>query len=123
MTTTTTKEKRIAAFFDFDKTIIAVDSAGKEATIILAKQYLDRWLVVVGLVLCTLIDPLVERDWLSTELLNWIYYFCCYRNMPVTALKQHAQDLYRATIRPSIYPQILELLQDHQQQRRRKQGP
>lgn len=118
--TATTKDtqnhERIAAFFDFDKTIIGVDSAGKEATTILAKHYLDRWLVVLGLVLCTLVEPLVERNWLSTELLNWIYYFCCYRGMSVATLQQHAQDLYRASIRSSIYPEILDLLQKHQQQ-------
>ncbi|KAL3928121.1 MAG: hypothetical protein SGBAC_012782 [Bacillariaceae sp.] len=108
------KEARIAAFFDFDKTIIAVDSAGKEATTVLAKLYQHHFLVLAGLILCTLINPLVEKNWVNTETLNLVYYFCCYRNFPVIELQAHAHDLYQRLLKPAVYQEILEKLQEHQ---------
>mmetsp|Transcript_33942 Transcript_33942/g.82353 ORF Transcript_33942/g.82353 Transcript_33942/m.82353 type:complete len:184 (-) Transcript_33942:39-590(-) len=107
------EDERIAAFFDFDKTIIAVDSAGKEATTVLAKLYQHHFLVLVGLVLCVLLDPLVEKNWVTTETLNLIYCFFCYRNFSVTKLSGHAQDLYETLLKPAIYKEILHKLQEH----------
>jgi FMN phosphatase YigB (HAD superfamily) len=42
-------KKRIAAFFDFDKTLIEVDSASKEATTIIAEKYQNNVFSDIGL--------------------------------------------------------------------------
>ncbi|CAJ1968022.1 unnamed protein product [Cylindrotheca closterium] len=109
--------RRIAAFFDFDKTLIALDSAGKEATTVLATKY-DAYhhypLLWTGLIVCTLLNPLVERNYMQTETLNLIYYYCCYRNLSVNELQGHAQDLYLRLLKPAVYQEILNEMQEHQ---------
>jgi HAD superfamily hydrolase (TIGR01490 family) len=105
-------KKRIAAFFDFDKTLIAVDSANKEATTIIAEKYLNNVFSIIGLLLATLLNPLVERNWLSTEWVNIVYCFC-YRNVLMDELKTHSQQLYTSLLRKTIYPEMLEILNGH----------
>jgi HAD superfamily hydrolase (TIGR01490 family) len=105
-------KKRIAAFFDFDKTLIAVDSASKEATTIIAGKYQNNAFSIIGLLLATLLNPLVERNWLSTESVN-IVYCVCYRNVRMDELKTHSQQLYTSLLRKTIYPEMLDILNGH----------
>jgi putative phosphoserine phosphatase/1-acylglycerol-3-phosphate O-acyltransferase len=104
--------KRIAAFFDFDKTLIAVDSSSKEAATIIAEKCQNNVFSIIGLLLATIMNPWVERNWLSTESVNIVYCFS-YRNVLMDELKTHSQQLYTSLLRKTIYPEMLEILNGH----------
>jgi HAD superfamily hydrolase (TIGR01490 family) len=103
-----------AAFFDFDKTLLAVDSLETEVYVILSEtwekgEYLRFFYLVVGMALYI---PAYEIGIINPLRINMKAYKS-YRGIAMTKLESDSQRLYEQTLRPKLYPQILQILKNH----------
>mmetsp|Transcript_22670 Transcript_22670/g.33471 ORF Transcript_22670/g.33471 Transcript_22670/m.33471 type:complete len:233 (-) Transcript_22670:81-779(-) len=103
-----------AAFFDFDKTLLAVDSLETEARMILTEnwdngEYLRFFHMVLGMAFYI---PAYEIGLISPQQIN-LKAYKSYKGLAMERLDNDSQRLYEQTLRPKLYPKILQILQDH----------
>jgi len=109
----------VAAFFDFDKTILSTDCAGKEAEEFWDLSFNEKqwWLYIkltfFALVIFRLYAMHVIID---GEGINKWYYWLCYDGMLYEDLKQNAKRLYQDRLKYKLYPDILKLMSWHHRQ-------
>jgi HAD superfamily hydrolase (TIGR01490 family) len=117
--TNNNNNNNIAAFFDFDKTILSTDCAGKEAEEFWDKSYAEQqyWLYAKLTFFAVVIFKLYSINlWVDGEGINRWYYYLCYSGMLYKDLQTNAQRLYDARLRHKLYPEILKLMQYHHDQ-------
>lgn len=103
-----------AAFFDFDKTLLAVDSLEAEARMILAEnwgqgEYLRFFQMVLAMALYV---PAYEIGLIPPQQIN-LKAYQTYKGLAMEKLDHDSQRLYQLTLRPKLYPKILQILKDH----------
>ena len=110
------KKRHVAAFFDFDKTIVSVDSQEMEAISLLKNP--KSWPTIhypLRLLNAAMHGVLVKYNLMDPEKCN----DCCfgtYQGFPLKYLVAHAESFYRRTLQPKLYPEILELVEKHKKQ-------
>jgi len=110
----------IAAFFDFDKTILSKDSKERECLSLLRQVYprnygVPRW-YPFRLIPMTVADRL--KKWnveVRQETMNRIY-LATYKGIPMTLLQEHSQHLYQSQLKQLLFPDMLEKMLWHHQQ-------
>jgi len=110
-------KKAVAAFFDFDKTLIAKDSCSIEAEkVILLRSNWTNISSILSLMFCVFLDPFVNRNWIfSTEFLNKVY-FNSYAGYSIEKLQSSANKLYKSSIKPELYQDMLDIMNNHKKQ-------
>ena len=103
--------KNIAAFFDFDETLLDIESSR------LGFNYLwQRRLVSFGFILKVLtLSYFFKRHWISDEKMAGIL-LKFYRNRRLDDFQQGASDFYREHLKPHLAPNILALAISHRRQ-------
>lgn len=107
---------RVAAFFDFDKTILATDSLSKEALVLWEMSRKQRdWVLYLKLYFVFLfVVPLYQCGLVGGCSINRIYIGLIYRGLPVQRLHDIAKELYQSRLRHQLYPKMIELVRQHQ---------
>jgi len=106
-------EKKTAAFFDVDGTLIHGDSQAMEAGFILkkTKPSLAYW----AKILLTLLSVQLSRmGWISQIAQNKVY-LKTYRGRTRQWLEKNAQDLFRQEIEKKLIPKSMSLIHKHRQ--------
>ncbi len=105
----------MAAFFDFDKTLLATDSAGKEAEELWEEAWsVGRYLLYWKFwMLVLVVIPLYEMGWISPPAVNRIFISSIYTNMDLTTLEHRARALYRDRLKGRLYPEMVRKMADH----------
>jgi HAD superfamily hydrolase (TIGR01490 family) len=109
---------RPAAFFDFDNTILATDSQGKEAECFWeaswkqGKYWMFLKLAWFAFFWCTL------YNWgiVGGETINRVYIFLVYRGMLMKELEENGRILYQSVLRSTIYQKMIQIMRDHHEQ-------
>ncbi|CAB9504052.1 Putative hydrolase [Seminavis robusta] len=101
-----------AAFFDFDKTLVAKDSQLLEGQDVLLARHLTNPCVIAGLLGCFMLEPIVNRGWANADLLGRMY-LSSYRGIRHTSLIESARWLYHKRIKLMVYREMIEILNDH----------
>jgi len=106
---------RIAAFFDFDKTLLATDCLSKEAFSLwnISWEKKNYVLFIKIYFIFTVIVPLYHAGLVSGSGINRIYIWLVYRGMRIQKLQEHGQQLYLSQLRKQLYPQMIQLMKDH----------
>ncbi len=104
------KHKSIGAFFDFDKTLLMVESPK------LGIRYLwDAGMISFAYVMKILFaNFFYERNFISDETMAKLL-LSFYRNKELKTFESGAQDYYRDIIRPHLAPNILKRLHRHRE--------
>ena len=104
-------DKPIAAFFDFDKTLLDIESSR------LGIQYLrELGMVSIGFVLKVMVaNFLYARHWLSDEQMASVL-LKIYRGRRLADFRAGAADFYTSVLKPHLAPRILKRLRWHQSQ-------
>lgn len=101
--------RQIGAFFDFDKTLIDVESGRVGFKYLYAiKEIRLSFLLKVAIV-----NFLYERDWISDVRMARIM-LTFYRNRDIRPLEDGAEDFYHRYLKPHIAPRILDRVREHQ---------
>jgi putative phosphoserine phosphatase/1-acylglycerol-3-phosphate O-acyltransferase len=102
-------EGRIGAFFDFDKTLIDVESG----RIGFKYLYEIKEIRLLFLLKVALTNFLYERDWISdTQMARIMLTF--YKNRDIKPLEDGSDAFYQTYLKPHIAPNILKRVREHQ---------
>jgi HAD superfamily hydrolase (TIGR01490 family) len=105
------KEGRIAAFFDFDKTLVEVESARMGL-----KALWDKGMMPFGYVIKLLAANLFyKRHWLSEERMGLIA-LSFYKNKRLADFQQYGAEFYHKYLKPHLAPRMLERVNFHKSQ-------
>jgi len=105
----TNQNTQIGAFFDFDKTLIDVESG----RVGFKYLYEIKEISLSFLLKVAVTNFFYERDWISdTQMARIMLTF--YRNRDIKPLEDGAEEFYHAYLKPHIAPRILERVQEHQ---------
>lgn len=102
------KDDAIAAFFDFDKTLLEVESGHmgirmlRERRMLPLGYFLKVWAANV----------LYQRQWLSEAGMARVL-LTYYRRRRLATFEASAEDFYRTCLNPHLAPRMLERLEDH----------
>ena len=109
-TNTLNDSKQIGAFFDFDKTLIAVESGRVGFKYLYAiKEIRLPFLLKVAVT-----NFLYERDWISdTQMARIMLTF--YKDRDIRPLEDGAEEFYHTYLKPHIAPNILKRVREHQE--------
>ena len=101
--------KQIGAFFDFDKTLIDVESG----RVGFKYLYEIKEIRLPFLLKVAVTNFFYERDWITdTQMARIMLTF--YRNRDIRPLEDGAEDFYHAYLKPHIAPRILKRVHEHQ---------
>ena len=102
--------RQIGAFFDFDKTLIAVESGRVGFKYLYAiKEIRLPFLLKVAVT-----NFFYERDWISdTQMARIMLTF--YKNRDIRPLEDGAEEFYHTYLKPHIAPNILKRFREHQE--------
>jgi HAD superfamily hydrolase (TIGR01490 family) len=104
-------EGKVAAFFDFDNTLLAADSAALGF-----RAMWDQKLVSAGFLLkLILANQLFKRDLLSAERIA-VMCLRYYRGRNLQYYIDSAGDFYRQWLRPALSPAVVAKVEEHRQQ-------
>ena len=108
-TNPTNSGKQIGAFFDFDKTLIDVESGRVGFKYLYAiKEIRLPFLLKVAVT-----NFFYEQDWISdTQMARIMLTF--YRNRDIRPLEDGAEEFYHTYLKPHIAPKILKRVREHQ---------
>jgi HAD superfamily hydrolase (TIGR01490 family) len=101
--------KQIGAFFDFDKTLIEVESG----RVGFKYLYEIREIRLSFLLKVAMTNFFYERNWISDVTMARIM-LTFYKNRDIRPLEEGADEFYHAYLKPHIAPNILERVQKHQ---------
>lgn len=103
--------RRPAAFFDFDKTLLDTESSR------LGIRYMrERRLISLGFVFKVIVaNFLYGRQWLTDEQITTIL-IKLYRHRKLADFRAGADDFYTSCLKPRLAPRVLERLHWHQNQ-------
>jgi len=105
----TNTSKQIGAFFDFDKTLIDVESG----RIGFKYLYKIKEIRLSFLLKVAITNFFYERDWISdTQMARIMLTF--YKNRDIRPLEDGAEEFYHAYLKPHIAPNIIERVRKHQ---------
>lgn len=104
-------EKRIAAFFDFDNTFLAKDSAVIGIKYLLKKGDISLWFVL-GIILRSI---LFKLNLYSAERISR-YALRFYKNRDISEYMKQAEIYYKEMLKPHISPAIRDRLEEHRKQ-------
>ncbi len=106
-----TLSKPVAAFFDFDETLLQVESGR------LGMQWLwDRRLVPIGYILKIIVAAFFYRQHLLSEERMVKLLLTYYKNKRLVVFQKGATDFYQAYLKPYLAPAIVARVQDHKTQ-------
>ena len=102
---------RTAAFFDFDETLLAIDSSSIGFKVLKAGGYLTRWFMVkmAGIFLLRKLG-LVDEEGLARVFLGF------YKGRQLQPFIDSADNFYSEYLQPNLAPKVLEKLRWHQAQ-------
>ncbi len=107
----TTSPNQVAAFFDFDETLLQVESGR------LGIQWLwDRRLMPIGYVLKILVCAFFYRQGLLSEERMVKILLTYYKNKRLVDFQKGATEFYQAYLKPCLAPAIVTRVQDHKTQ-------
>jgi len=100
--------KRIAAFFDFDKTLLTVESAKP------GLRYLyERKEITLGFVLSIMLANLFyQRHFISEEKMGALM-LGLYRGRPLQKFEMHTHEFYNECMKPLLAKNIVSCVEDH----------
>ena len=105
----TNSDKQIGAFFDFDKTLIEVESG----RIGFKYLYEIKEIRLSFLLKVAITNFFYERDWISdTQMARIMLTF--YKNRDIRPLEDGAEEFYHTYLKPHIASNILERVREHQ---------
>ena len=105
----TNSDKQIGAFFDFDKTLIDVESG----RVGFKYLYEIKEIRLSFLLKVAIINFFYERDWISdTQMARVMLTF--YKNRDIRPLEDGAEEFYHTYLKPHIAPKILKRVREHQ---------
>ncbi len=109
-TNTLNDSKQIGAFFDFDKTLIDVESGRVGFKYLYAiKEIRLPFLLKVAVT-----NFFYEHDWISdTQMARIMLTF--YRNRDISPLEDGSEEFYHTYLKPHIAPKILKRVREHQE--------
>jgi HAD superfamily hydrolase (TIGR01490 family) len=101
--------KQTGAFFDFDKTLIDVESG----RVGFKYLYKIKEIRLFFLLKVAVTNFFYERDWISdTQMARIMLTF--YRNRDIGPLQDGAEEFYHTYLKPHLAPRILERVREHQ---------
>jgi putative phosphoserine phosphatase / 1-acylglycerol-3-phosphate O-acyltransferase len=101
--------KRIGAFFDFDKTLIEVESG----RVGFRYLYQIKQISLPFLLKVAVTNFFYQRDWISDTVMSRIM-LTFYKNRDINPLVEGAEEFYRTYLKPRIAPGIFRRVRDHQ---------
>ncbi|MCF6237470.1 MAG: HAD-IB family hydrolase [Candidatus Marinimicrobia bacterium] len=102
---------KIAAFFDFDETLLAIDSASVGFRVLREQGYLKRsFMLKMMLVLFLRKIGMVNEQIMAKAFLSF------YRGRSLQPFADSAEDFYSEFLQPNLAPQVVEKLKWHQEQ-------
>jgi len=104
-------KSRIAAFYDYDKTMIAKDSMSVECTEILIPNFGNTLYYIAMLGWVLLLDLLHISRFFPD--FGCRQYFGLYRGLSLQALERLYEQVYETHIRPLVFEEMIQNLEDH----------
>lgn len=106
---------RPAAFFDFDKTILATDSQGKEIESLWHDSWRQGryWLFVKITWFALFWCKLYEWGCIGGLTIIKAYISLVYRGMLLKDLEENGERLYRSVLREKLFRRIMDTMKDH----------
>ena len=106
----TTSGRQVGAFFDFDKTLIDVESG----RVGFKYLYKIKEIRLSFLLKVAVTNFFYERDWISdTQMARIMLTF--YRNRDIRPLEDGAEEFYQTYLKPHLAPKILKRVREHQE--------
>ena len=102
--------KQIAAFFDFDKTLIDVESGRVGFKYLYAIKEID----LPFLLKVAVTNFFYERDWITDAQMARIM-LTFYKNRDIRPLEEGSEEFYHTYLKPHIAPNILKRAREHQE--------
>ncbi|MBI9091773.1 MAG: HAD-IB family hydrolase [Desulfobacterium sp.] len=103
----------IAAFFDFDRTLVDADSQRTEALSLAGNPPVPIY--PLRLLKAAAAGPLHKRALISHDQYNRIY-LSTYKGIPLSFLSRLGQTLYRKKLKPLLFPEMAQVIQTHREQ-------
>jgi len=103
-----------AAFYDYDKTMISIDSSELECKFVMLKKIPCNISCFCGLFQSGVLDLLVKLGWCSTKRINEAY-VSSYKGTSLAHLEISAKDLYHSKIKHCVYPEMIESMKRHRE--------
>jgi len=101
----------IAAFFDFDETLLSISSAGIGFKVLKEQGYLSRTFMLKMAVTHLLLKlGLIDEEAMAKVFLGF------YKGRDIQALVDSSPDFYRVYLKPNLAQQVVEKLKWHQSQ-------
>ncbi|NQV14831.1 HAD family hydrolase [bacterium] len=100
-----------AAFFDFDETLLAIDSAGIGFKVLREQGYLSR-----AFILKMIIVMLLKKAGFINEKIMANAMLSFYRGRDLQPFIDSAEDFYLEYLRPNLAPEVIKKLRWHQKQ-------
>ncbi|BCS96574.1 morphological differentiation-associated protein [Desulfoluna limicola] len=102
---------RTAAFFDFDRTLIAADSQREEA-LSLVRKHRPSLLYPFRLLKVVAAEPFYKKNLIDHDRYNRIY-LTSYKGIPLARLQAHAENLYKTQLKPLLFQEMLARMEAH----------
>ena len=106
--------KRVAVFYDYDKTLIAKDSMTLEGNHVIVVRYMNTCYRIVVILWCFILDifkvPHYFPEWGSRQ------YFFLYRGLSMHKLEEDYAKVYDRDVRPLIFEEMVGTLEEHRRQ-------
>jgi len=101
----------IAAFFDFDETLLAIDSAAIGFKVLREQGYLSKPFMFKMILMMSLIKlRFVDEHAVAKAMLSF------YRGRPLEPFLESAEDFYQEYLKPNLAPVVVERLHWHKEQ-------
>lgn len=101
----------IAAFFDFDETLLATDSAGIGFKVLREQGYISKWFMLKMIVVMFLLKiGLINDLTLAKAMLGF------YKGRELKPFVESADDFYHEYLKPNLAPHVVDKLRWHQAQ-------
>ncbi len=102
---------KIAAFFDFDETLLAIDSAGIGFKVLREQGYISKTFMIKMIIVMFLLKTgIISEQILAKAMLSF------YKGRKLQPFVESADDFYEEYLHPNLSPEVLEKLRWHQQQ-------
>ena len=106
--------KRVAVFFDYDKTLIAKDSMSMEGHHVFIVKYMNTCYRILIVLWCLILElfkiPHYFPDFATRQ------YFLIYRGMSIKLLGEEYKKVYQRYVRPLIFEEMIQTLEEHRRQ-------
>jgi len=104
-------KSNIAAFFDFDETLLAIDSAGVGFKLLKKEGYISNFFMLKMIIVMLLLKiGLIDEEVLARAMLRF------YKGRTLQPFIDSADAFYLEYLKPNLSPNVLERLKWHQQE-------